>query len=739
MPDNMSSNQGQRHPNVRSADTAVVRAVEHQAALERQRSEPARLTRNQPAPQRMPRPENVRRPMYQQRPTGAMQRPVQQPASQRSQMPQRQGQPMQRPVQQMQRTAQPMPMQRSAQPAQMTRQGQPVNTRQPMPQRQGQPMVQRQQMPQYPAQQVQRAAQPMPRPVQAQPMQRTAQPAQMTRQAQTQPVQRPSQIQPPVPQRLQVPQQTRPVSTAMPVLHTSTQQLNTRMPVPHRPAQIANANNTPVIRSVPETISAPRHLAPRKTEPKEDESLVTAVQYEDEDEDGIEVVDSEYEEFDDEEEEVEQKRGRRERKNRYLPYLLILFFEIIIAAAAVWAITVFNEDTDLIVTEHTIEAGETANLQMYVTGNPKFPEYVSCNLDFTTVNYVLPQTVRFNVRMYGVNFPCTLNIVDTTPPTAEAIPHSMFSVDEIPPVEECVKNIKDLNETTVKWAEVPDISGGGNIIAKAVVTDSSGNETIVEVPFQVTKDSEAPVIAGTKNIEAFVGDTIRYRTDVTVTDDIDKNPQLEIDTSQVDLSKAGTYKVIYRATDFTGNTSEVEITLKLTKKPKNYVEPEKVYAEANKVLKKIIKSNMSDMEKALQITWWVRYNVNYVAKADNSSWTRAAYDGLVKRNGNCYNFAMTAKALFDAAGIENMIITRDPYIYHGHYWNYIKIDGEWYHCDSTPRLKYNSYFFMYTTKELKNFWHNGWNGYNFKENKYPKSATKSVQSKINYAGHKIKK
>ena len=723
MPDSRNPNQGQRHPSVRSADSAVVRAVEHQAALERQaqqRSEPARLTRNQPAPQRMPRPENVRRPMYQQRPTGAMQRQGQPLQPQRQQMPQRAPQPMQRPVQQapqpvplqFQRTAQPVPMQRTAQPAQRPVQ-RPV---QQMPQRAPQPMQRPVQMPQHPVQQAPQRA--------------------------PQPVQHPAQVQPPVPQRLQIPQQNRPASTAMPVFHTSTQQLNTRMPVPHRPAQIANAN-TPVVRSVPETISAPRHLAPREVEHEEDKSLINSVQYEDEQEDGIEVVDSEYEEFDDEEEEAEERRGRRrerkERKNRYLPYLIILFFEIIIAAAAVWAINVFNEDTDLIVTEHTIEAGETANLQMYITGEPKFPEYVSCNLDFSQVNYVLPQMIRFNVRMYGVNFPCSLKIVDTTPPTAEAVPQTMFSVDQVPPVEECVKNIKDLNETTVRWAEVPDISGGGNIIAKAVVSDSSGNETIVDVPFQVTKDSEAPVIEGTKNIEAFVGDPIKYRTDVTVKDDIDTKPQLEIDTSQVDLSKAGTYKVIYRATDFSGNVSEVEITLKLTKKPKNYVEPEKVYKEANKVLKKIIKSGMSDMEKALQITWWVRYNVNYVAKADNSSWTRAAYDGLVKRNGNCYNFAMTAKALFDAAGIENMIITRDPYIYHGHYWNYIKIDGEWYHCDSTPRLKYNSYFFMYTTKELKNFWHNGWNGYNFKENKYPKSATKSVQSKINYGAHKIKK
>lgn len=709
MPENRSSNQGQRHPNVRSADSAVVRAVEHQAALERQaqRPEAARLTRNQPAPQRMPRPENVRRPMYQQLPTGAMQRQAQpmqrpaQPMAQRQQMPQRpvqqmpqrQAQPMQRPAQPVQRTAQPM-----------QRQGQPVNLRQPMPQRQGQIPASRTQIPQ-------RQAQP---------------------------------IQQPVPQRLQIPQQNRPVNTAMPVLHTSTQQLNTRMPVPHRPGQPANTN-MPVVRSVPQTISAPRHVAPLSVEHEDTNALAKAVQYEDEQDDGIEVVDSEYEEFDDEDEEaeVEEKRSRRrerkERKNRSLPYLIVLLLVLIFGVFAVWAITVFNEDTDLIVSQHTIEAGTSANLQMYITGEPKFPEYVSCNLDFSTVNYVLPQTIRFNIRMYGVNFPCVLEIVDTTPPTAEPVPQTMFSVDEVPPVEECVKNIYDLNETSVKWAEVPDISCGGNIIAKAVVTDSSGNETIVEVPFQVTKDSEAPVISGTKNIEAFVGDPIKYRTDVTVTDDLDPTPELEIDTSQVDLSKAGSYKVIYRARDFSGNISEVEITLKLTKKPKNYVEPEKVYKEANKILKKIIKSNMTDMEKALQITWWVRYNVNYVAKADNSSWTRAAYDGLVKRNGNCYNFAMTAKALFDAAGIENMIIKREPFIYHGHYWNYIKIDGEWYHCDSTPRLKYNSYFFMYTTKELKNFWHNGWNGYNFKESKYPKSATKSVQSKINYAGHKIKK
>ena len=527
------------------------------------------------------------------------------------------------------------------------------------------------------------------------------------------------------------------------------------MPVPHRPERIAN-QGTPVVRSVPQTVSAPRHVENLSVDHKQGKKSLSdseyvefgnnkleAVDFNEEDE-GVQYIDDDDDkDFELEEEEprkAKKQRAPKEKKRRSLiPLLITLILVIIIGVAAYWAINVLYDDTALIVSEHTVEAGTSANLQMYITGEPKFPEYVHCNLDFTTIDYVVPKTVRFTISMYGFNFPCVLNVVDTTPPTAEAVPHEMFSVDEIPPVEECVKNINDLNDTTLAWLEVPDISGGGDIIAKAVVTDTSGNQTIVEVPFMVTKDSIAPTIEGTKNIEVYAGDTIKYRDGVTVTDDIDPNPQLEIDTSKVDTKTPGKYEVVYRATDFSGNTTEVTIKVTLKKKPKSYVEPATVEKEAKKVLNKIVKSGMSDMEKALQITWWVRYNVNYVGTADNSSWTRAAYDGLVKRRGNCYNFAMTAKALFDAAGIENMIIVRDPYIYHPHYWNYIKINGEWYHCDSTPRLKYNSYFFMYTTKELKNFWHNGWNGYNFKENKYPKSATKSVQSKINYAGHKIKK
>ena len=429
--------------------------------------------------------------------------------------------------------------------------------------------------------------------------------------------------------------------------------------------------------------------------------------------------------------------GIKKRHKGLVPLAVIFVLLLVVFGVECLAISIYDQDTAMLVRENTIEAGQTADLSMYVKGEPAFPQYVYSNLDFSTVNYTIPQTIRFTVTFYGSHFPCVLEIVDTTAPVAEGIPQKFYTTDPLPPVEDCIKNIYDLNDTIVEWEEIPDYTWGGYFTAKARVTDAAGNVTIVDVPLTVTRDIRPPVIEGPEDIEVFIGDSISYMENVTVTDDLDPNPTLEGDTSGVVFDEEGTYEVIYRARDLTGNVSEVSIWLTLNEKPDTWVDPEIVYEEARDVLNSITWDGMSDMEMAIQITWWVRYNVHYVSVCDDTNWTRAAYDGLTKRSGNCYVFAMTAKALFDVAGIENMIIIRDPYIYNPHFWNYIQIDGEWYHCDSTPRMGYDGYFFMLTTDELRDVWEGGWNGYNFDEDLYPESATDSVQYMINYGSHSI--
>ena len=419
------------------------------------------------------------------------------------------------------------------------------------------------------------------------------------------------------------------------------------------------------------------------------------------------------------------------------PFLLFGLLMVLVGAITVFVFFMISE-ASLIRKTVTVEVGSTANFEMFMEGEPKYPQYLSTNLDFSTVDYTMPQSVFFVITLYGIDHNCELKVADTVAPKADAVPQEMMSVDELPDAEKCVTNIVDATPVTVTWADKPDISEGGEFTASAKLTDAGGNETIVLVPLSVTKDIAAPVITGTRDITIIKGETISYRTGVEVTDNYDKNPRLEIDTSGVQLDKEGDYTAVYRAYDFTGNLTEVKINVKIKPKPKDYIEPEVVYAQAKEILDKIITPEMTDMEKALQIVYWCRYNIRFNLKIKPKSWTEAAYNAFRERRGNCLSTASCVRAMLDVCGIENMFVTRWPYQVAKHYWNYVKIDGQWYHCDATWRQNYSSYFFMYTTKELLSFWHDGWNGFEFDQKKYPESATASVQKKIDYKNHKIK-
>ena len=434
-------------------------------------------------------------------------------------------------------------------------------------------------------------------------------------------------------------------------------------------------------------------------------------------------------------------------KSRVLPLTFLLFLSVMILALY-GAIKVYDRETNKINRKITVEVGSPVYEELFFNDTLSFPDYEECNLDFSGVKIDIPQTIHFTITYFWTDMECELDIADTTPPTGIGIPQQMFSVDELPEASKCVKDVKDRTDVTIKWGKIPDISAGGEFKAEALLTDACGNTASIKVPLSVTRDSTPPVIEGTKDIKAFIEVTkdgvsdskgIVYRDGVTVTDDYDENPKLSIDTTQVNLNKPGKYKVTYVATDFSGNKSTAEITVELVEKPKSYIDDETVHKAARKVLNKIIKDGMTQKEKALQIVWWCRYNIGYVSKADSSSRNRAAYDAITKKRATCYGFACAVREMLNLCDIENMFIKRYPFRWSVHYWNYINIDGQWYHCDSTPRKGYKSYFFMYTTKELQSFYHNGWNGYNFKVDQYPASATKSVQKTIDYGNHKVKK
>ena len=121
----------------------------------------------------------------------------------------------------------------------------------------------------------------------------------------------------------------------------------------------------------------------------------------------------------------------------------------------------------------------------------------------------------------------------------------------------------------------------GEYEIRVSVKDNSGNESTKSYKVSIL-DSIAPVIALAKNNFSLTeGDGIPdYADIVTVSDNIDEDltRNIEIDDSNVDYDEPGTYEVIYRVTDSSGNSTTEKATVEVKAKEVETV-PAKSYEE----------------------------------------------------------------------------------------------------------------------------------------------------------------
>ncbi len=267
--------------------------------------------------------------------------------------------------------------------------------------------------------------------------------------------------------------------------------------------------------------------------------------------------------------------------------------------------------------------------------------------------------------------------------------------------EVCEVKFKILNEDGTK----PETLSAGryNVIYYCDRKD------VVEVKSTLTVkpiDTTPPVISGAKDKTVYIGSTVSYRSGVTVTDDYDKNVQLKIDASKVDLTRVGKYTLVYSAVDKNGNATSVSVSVNVINPPNEQQNPpdptctkEELDALCNTILKQIINDNMSDYEKASAIYNRVR-QIRYVGSSNKDSWISGAYLGLTTGRGDCFNYYAASKALLTLAGIPNYDLQRkggdQP-----HYWNLVCVNGGWYHFDACPTPNvYPIRCFLYTEDEV---------------------------------------
>lgn len=384
----------------------------------------------------------------------------------------------------------------------------------------------------------------------------------------------------------------------------------------------------------------------------------------------------------------------------------------------------------------TIQAGERPTAEMFLMDATKYGKVTFFKTDIDTLDLRVSGTHTIQLLIDESVYSATLVVEDKDPPTGKAVP-AVTDFNVLPDPQTLVTDLQDVSDVTVSYATPPDVSQGGVVTASVLLTDGSGNTTIIEVPIRVISDETPPVIEGAVDLEVFLGDPILYKAGITVTDDYATSPKLTVDSSQVNTNKIGVYPVIYTATDDVGNTSTVEVKVTIKEKAEGSVDPALLNAEAQKVLDKITTEDMTPMEVAFAIYRWTNTNISYTGDSDKSSWTAAAYQAFTKRSGDCYNYFAAAKALYELAGIENVDVIKSDTSHSSHYWSLINLGDGWYHVDCTPRRTVG-YFFMNTDAELEAYSVKNKNSHIFESDLYPPRATESVQDLVDYAGGKIR-
>ena len=438
-----------------------------------------------------------------------------------------------------------------------------------------------------------------------------------------------------------------------------------------------------------------------------------------------------------------RRRAAIRRRRQRQAALMRLCMLLVVVLAILIGVFVLMMPKNPLVQKLTLEAGSALQPKQFLEKPEKYENKpVSFVTDITKLDLTVPGEHTVELSVDGKHYTTVLVIEDLTPPKADPV-DSVTEVGVLPDPETLVTNVRDVGPVTISYRNEPDVSKGGEVTADILLTDAAGNTAVVRVKLLVISDEIAPEIHGAADWEVYVGDTIAYKANITVSDDQTQYPTLTVDNSKVDTGKAGTYPVTYTATDAAGNSTSVTVYLTLVDKPAGYVEPEVVYEFAQDVLDEITDSSMSKVEVAAAIYNWVRTHIGWYDHSDKENgWAAGAYDGFTKRMGDCFTYYATAKALFDVAGIPNIgvtkVITADT-SRSSHYWSLINLGDGWYHVDITPRNgNYTDSFFLYTDEEMLNYSRQHKNCFNFDVDAYPDRATQSVQEHFEFDKNTLK-
>ncbi len=401
------------------------------------------------------------------------------------------------------------------------------------------------------------------------------------------------------------------------------------------------------------------------------------------------------------------RKYNRYKKRRLHRLLLIIATAIFLAVAGVGAYFYYDYSTR-VYKNCVVELGGEVKPDDFLKNRNKPAEF--------TLETVIT-TGKAGIYKVGIiskpfTYDCTLEVQDTVAP--ELTVHNLTRTrEEIPEAEDFVDSVTDAsNDVKVYLGSPIDLSIDGQQQVNIVAEDASGNKTSAEATLNLVKEYDIvpPVISGQLNRIVYVSHGASFKSGIVVTDNVDSDIELEVDSSKVDLDTPGEYPIIYTAKDSMGNMDLAEGVVKVIMP--EYSE-EEVYSMADEVLADIIKPDMSDYDKAHAIYVWVQGNIGYSESEDRDDWLKGAYDGLKNRHGDCYTYFSVSKVLLTRADIKNGDIEIIPTATRHHYWNVIDCGEGWRHFDTTPRTDKTFKGFYITDEELMAYSNEHYRSHNY--------------------------
>jgi len=105
-----------------------------------------------------------------------------------------------------------------------------------------------------------------------------------------------------------------------------------------------------------------------------------------------------------------------------------------------------------------------------------------------------------------------------------------------------------------------------------------------------------------------------------------------------------------------------------------------VDAEVAEILSNVNSKNMTDFEKVKFVNDYIVKNTSYSEDTEASPHSACAV--VSEGKGVCQGYALLALRLLQGLGVESKYVVGEVYT-GGHAWNLVKVDGEWYHLDTT--------------------------------------------------------